>query len=208
METTTLNLNPAKLTALSHVGTVSGSVQSKLQQPEQIPFASDRDQVVTLRPRPHLWLRKTLFCAWSGYLIIAPWTSSFKLDCCLLALVILGTFRTTTVSANEIAWHYCFGFVPYYSRQLSVKDQTTILTGWEERSGLGEALLLGLWSMGLAPLADWLCPWPGGSYRLWVKNHHDQRVLVWRGRVERTFHRNHKLLSQATRMPSQRAPSR
>lgn len=208
METSILNLNPAKLMALSQVGMVSGSAQPSSLQPEQIRLAGDRDQVVTLRPRPHLWLRKTLFCAWSGYLIIAPWTSSFKLDCCLLALIILGTFRTTTVSATGITWRYHFGFMPYYQRQMPLQDQTTILTGWEESSGLGEALLLGLWSMGLAPLADWLCPWPGGAYRLWLKNNHGQQVLVWRGRVERTFHRNHKLLGQATRLPSQRAPSR
>ncbi len=202
-----LNLIPEKLTALSQVGAVSGTAQPDFRQPQSHTVATDRDQAVTLRPRPLLWLRKTLTCGWCGYLILTPWSPSFKLDCCLVGLVILGTFRQTTVSASQITWQYRFGFMPFYSRTLRLQNQTCILTGWEERSGLGEALLLGMWAMCIAPLADWLCPWPGGSYRLWVKNSEGKRVLVWRGRVERTFHRNHKLLSQTTGLPSQRMPT-
>ncbi len=206
METTTLNLNAKQLTALSQIGLSTPNARPSLRQPELTPVALGRDQIVTLRPRPLLWLRKTLMCGWCGYLLMTPWTSSFKLDCCLVGLVILGTFRTTTVSGDHIEWSYRFGFLPFYRRQLRLNDQTCIVTGWEERSGLGEALLLGLWGMCFAPLADWLCPWPGGSYRLWVKNSQGRRVLVWRGRVAKTFYRNHKLLSQATGLPSQRVP--
>ncbi len=206
METTTLNLNARQLTALSQVGLSTPSAQPDLRRPELTQVALGQDEVVTLRPRPLLWIRKTLMCAWCGYLFVTPWSPSFKLDCCLLGLVILGTFRTTTVSASQIEWRYRFGFLPFYRRHLSLTAQTCILSGWEERSGLGEALLLGLWAMCIAPLADWLCPWPGGSHRLWVKDSQGRRVLVWRGRVAKTFYRNHKLLSEATGLPSQRIP--
>lgn len=204
METMTLNLIPDKLVANSQAGAVSKSAQSDFRQPRSLPVANDRDQIVTLRPRPLLWLRKTLACSWCGYLIITPWSPSFKLNCCLIGLVILGTFRQTNVSATKINWHYRFAFMPFYRKTMLLQNHSCILTGWEEGSGLGEALLLGLWGTCFAPLSDWLCPWPGGSYRLWVKNTQGQRVLVWRGRVARHFHRNHKLLSQATGLPSQR----
>ena len=207
METTFLFPNPKLLASQNAGGTQQASALPRIARVDAVSTAAGTDQVVILRPRPLLWLRKTLVCGWSGYLLISPWSSSFKLDCCLVSLVLLGTFRTTTVSARRITWKYRFGFLPFYTRHLSLKDQCQIVTGWEERSGLGEALLLGLWGACVAPLADWLCPWPGGSYRLWVKNSHGKQILVWRGRVGRNFHRNHKLLSQATRLPSFRAPT-
>lgn len=207
MDTTTLNLNAASLSATSQSGSTEQAAQPVLTSSSPPAAKVEQDQTVRLRPRPVLWMRKVLACAWSGYLIISPLDPTTKLDYCLLGLVVLGTFRTTTVSASQIEWRYRFGFIPYHSSRLSLVNQISLLTGWEERSGLGEALLLGLWAACFAPLADWLCPWPGGSYRLWVKNSHGQRVLVWRGRVQRTFHRNHKLLSQVTRLPSQRVLS-
>ncbi len=207
METTLRHTNGALLAALNSRSVDHGLALPRIQRIDVIPSDVDHDRVVTLRPRPLLWLRKLLVCAWSGYLLISPWSSSVKLDLCLLSVVVLGTFRTITVSSQQITWTYRFGFLPFYTRRLSLKDQCGIVTGWEESSGLCEALLLGLWGAFFAPLADWLCPWRGGPYRLWVKNSQGVQTLVWRGRVERSFHRNHKLLGEATRLPSYRAPA-
>ncbi len=207
METIFLLPNSNQPVRETSVGIQPGSAQPQIARVDAVSTAVGSDQVVTLRPRPLLWLRKTLVVGWSGYLLIAPWSPSFKLDCCLISLVLLGTFRTTTVSARRITWKYRFGFLPFYTRHLALQDHCQIVTGWEERSGLGEALLLGLWAACVAPLADWLCPWPGGQYRLWVKTPHGKRILVWRGRVGRSYYRNHKLLGQATGLPSFRAPT-
>ncbi|MDB5336253.1 MAG: hypothetical protein JWN70_1872 [Planctomycetaceae bacterium] len=207
METTLRHSNAALLATLASGSTEQDLAHPRIRRINVQPAGTDRDQIVTLRPRPLLWLRKVLACGWSGYLLISPWSSSVRLDCCLLGLIVLGTFRTITVSNQQITWKYRFGFLPFYTSQLNLKDQTSIVTGWEERSGLGEALLLGLWGACVAPLADWLCPWRGGPYRLWVKSTQGVRTLIWRGRVERSFHRNHKLLGQATGLPSQRAPA-
>ncbi len=207
METTLRHSNAALLATLASGSTDQDLAHPRIRRMNAQPVDADRDQIVTLRPRPLLWLRKLLVCGWSGYLLISPWSSAVRLDYCLFSVLFLGTFRTITVSNRQIIWNYRIAFVPFYSSQLGLKDQTSIVTGWEERSGLGEALLLGLWGACVAPLADWLCPWRGGPYRLWVKNTQGNRTLVWRGRVERSFHRNHKLLTQATGLPSQRAPA-
>jgi hypothetical protein len=207
METTLRHSNAALLATLTSGSPAQDLTHPPLRQIDGYPVANDSDQIVTLRPRPLLWLRKLLVCGWSGYLLISPWPSSVKLDLCLLSLVILGTFRTITVSSQQVTWKYRFGFLPFYTGRLALKDQSSIVTGWEERSGLCEALLLGLWGACVAPLADWLCPWRGGPYRLWLKNVQGQQTLVWRGRVEKNFYRNHKLLSQATGFPSHRAPA-
>ncbi len=207
METTLHNSNRDLLATFTSGSTEQDLAQSRLRPFKSQPVEIGQDQIVTLRPRPLNWLRKALVCGWSGYLLISPWPSAVKLDYCLLSLVILGTFRTITVSNRQITWKYRFGFLPFYTSHLGLQDQTAIVTGWEERSGLCEALLLGLWGTCVAPLADWLCPWRSGPYRLWVKNSHGTRTLIWRGRVERSFHLNHKLLVQATGLPSQRAPA-
>ena len=205
---TTLRHSTRELVAAFH----SGSAGQGLAHPETRLFYAnlsgvEPDEIVTLRPRPLVWLRKVLVCGWSGFLLVSSWPSPVKLDCCLLSLIVLGTFRTITVSAQQVIWSYQLGFLPFYTSRISLLDQSRIVTSWEERSGLGEALLLGLWGTCVAPLADWLCPWRGGPYRLWVQDRQGMRTLIWRGRVERSFHRNHKLLGQATGMPSVRAPA-
>lgn len=207
METTLRHSEATLLATLASGSTDQELAHPRIRRINAQPVSAEHDQIVTLRPRPLLWLRKLLVCGWSGYLLISPWPSTTRLDYCLLSVLVLGTFRTIRVSNRNITWNYRIGFIPFYSSQLNLKDQTSIVTGWEERSGLGEALLLGLWGACVAPLADWLCPWRGGPYRLWVKNTHGTRTLVWRGRVERSFHCNHKLLGQATGLPSQRAPA-
>lgn len=206
METTLLNSSGALLASFTSEETSRGPAPI-FEQPVQAQPANADEGCVTLRPRPLAAFRKALVCGWSAFLIVSPWSPSFKLDCCLVSLVILGTFRTTTASRQRITWTYRFGFLPFYTRRLALRDQSCVATGWEERSGLAEAALLGLWSTVLAPLADWLCPWRGGPYRLWVMGSDGKQTLVWRGRVERTYHRNHRLLIDATGLPSRRAPA-
>ena len=207
METTLPYPSRALLASFTSEETDRGAAPIPVQLVQTQPPAVEAEQSVTLRPRPLTALRKALVCGWSAFLIVSPWSSSFKLDCCLVSLAILGTFRTTTASQREIIWSYRFAFLPFFSRRLALRDQCSIATGWEERSGLAEAALLGLWSTLIAPLADWLCPWRGGPYRLWLMDSQGKQTLVWRGRVERTYHRNHQLLVAATGLPSRRAPA-
>lgn len=158
-----------------------------------------------LRAQSWRWLRKSLVISWSSYLISSPWWSpNSKLVCCLLAVAILGTYRETLISRTRVTWKLCLMFIPVGKWTCTLQDAQSVCSEYEEQGGMIEALLLGLWGLLLAPLLDWLCPWRGGVFKLWIKGRQGMKILVWRGRSERAFHSNHRLLHAVTGLPGPR----
>jgi hypothetical protein len=160
---------------------------------------------VMLRARSWRWLRKVLAISWSGYLIASNWWApNSKLVACLLAVAVLGTYRETLISKSKVTWKLWMAFLPVRTRTQTLQDAQCVCSEWEEQGGMIEALMLGSWGLLFAPLSDWLCPWPGGVYKLWIKSQQGTKVLVWRGRSERNFHSNHRLMQSVTGLPSPR----
>ena len=50
-------------------------------------------------------------------------------------------------------------------------------------------------------LLDWLIPWAGGDYKLWLRTKSDQRVLAWQGNGEANFRRNLEILEEVSGLP-------
>ena len=45
---------------------------------------------------------------------------------------------------------------------------------------------------------DWMIPWVGGSYKLWLRAGSGKRVLAWQGSSDRQFRENLDLLQRRT----------
>jgi hypothetical protein len=160
---------------------------------------------VMLRARSFRWVRKLLVICWSGYLIASPWWSSnSKLVACLFAVIALGTYRETFISKSRVTWKLYLSFVKVGTWVCPLENAQKVCSEWEEQGGMIEALLLGLWALLLAPLMDWLCPWRGGVFKLWIQGQQGMKILVWRGRSVRAFHSNHRLLQTVTALPGPR----
>jgi len=160
---------------------------------------------VMLRARSRRWLRKLLVITWSAYLLTSPWwTPNSKLVACLISVIVLGTYRETYISKVSVAWSFCLAFLPVGTWTSSLQGAHCLQSEWEEQGGMIEALMLGLWGLVLAPLIDWLCPWRGGVFQLWIKAENGRKILIWRGRSERAFHSNHRLVQSVTQLPTPR----
>jgi hypothetical protein len=53
----------------------------------------------------------------------------------------------------------------------------------------------------LIRLMDWLVPWFGGDYKLWLRTVSDERVLAWQGNGEGNFRQNLEILEETTGLP-------
>ncbi|MDB5389336.1 MAG: hypothetical protein JWM11_4982 [Planctomycetaceae bacterium] len=176
--------------------------------PHSVPtfaFTAASTGKVMLRARSMRWLRKLLVISWSGYLIASTWWApNSKLLACLLAIALLGTYRETFISNSQITWKLWLGFMLLGTWNCPLQCAQSVCPEWEEQGGMIEALLLGMWGLILAPLMDWLCPWRGGVFKLWIKGPLGMKILVWRGRSVRAFHSNHRLVQTVTGLPGPR----
>lgn len=158
---------------------------------------------VMLYARSHRWLRKLLVICWSSYLIASQWWHpNSKLIACLTAVLVLGTYRETLVSKTNVSWKIYLAFFSLGTWKFSLQDATLLTSEWEEQGGMMEALMLGMWGLLLAPLLDWLAPWRGGLFKLWIRTSQGRKILVWRGRSERSFHYNQRLMQTVTMLPT------
>ncbi len=163
--------------------------------------SSDVCECETFVPRPKIWLRAIIFVLLVAFILIGhpPWPS--LIGFCATMAVFLGTFPRPTISADyfEKEWFVCF--VPVGSKRMSLAKVVGIEVDLESRMGM----LAGTWLLGAVDLLwiwllDWLIPWAGGDYRLWLRTAQDQRVLVWQGNGERNFRRNAAILESVTGM--------
>jgi len=201
-----INPRPLNLTTGSlgqTKGTTSG--EPSPTQSRKVDAAHDilSTDSVMLYARSHRWLRKLLVICWSSYLIASQWWNpNSKLIACITAVLVLGTYRETLVSKTNVSWKIYLAFFSLGTWKFSLQDATLLTSEWEEQGGMMEALMLGMWGLLLAPLLDWLTPWRGGLFKLWIRTSQGRKILVWRGRSERSFHYNQRLMQTVTMLPT------
>jgi hypothetical protein len=67
--------------------------------------------------------------------------------------------------------------------------------------GCALTLLVGLENVLMVWLLDWLIPWAGGDYKLWLRTLSGGRVLAWQGNGESNFRQNLEILEEVSGLP-------
>lgn len=154
-----------------------------------------------LNPKPRWALRRLIAALSCAGILLSAAPGPVRLGLAVLVIFLAGTGVEIEVSDREIRRSHVWMFCYTRKRRWLNTDLREIEAEWDEDSGVGEALLLGLYGWCVAPLLEWLCPWSGGSYRLWMRTHSGKRRLLWQGRRERSFRRNQTELTRVTRLP-------
>ncbi len=123
----------------------------------------------------------------------------------LLFAALLGTFPRICVSRDLLKWRLYVMFYPVHVRQWPMKPFVLIRTGLEGRFSMQEGCLagltLGLHNIVMAKAFDYLIPWVGGDYKLWLETGSGKRVLVWQGNGGGYFRTNLDLLEEVSGLP-------
>ncbi len=163
------------------------------------------DASTLLVPPPRIWLRATILAALTALIMMADRISFSCVAFCLTMTALLGTFPRARIGAKtfEKEWFVCF--VPVGVTRTRLADVVQIETDLESRMGMVGGCLLGLvfgfMNVLFIWLLDWLIPWAGGDYKLWLRTESDQRVLAWQGNGEVHFRRNLEILKNASGLP-------
>lgn len=120
----------------------------------------------------------------------------------------LGTYPRVSLNHQMVQREFLVMFVSAHVRRWSWRKFVCIETGLEPRFGVGlgclMAAMVGIWNVILAKTLDWLVPWFGGDYKIWVQDLSERRVLVWQGNGESYFRRNLDVLQEASGLPVER----
>ncbi len=99
-------------------------------------------------------------------------------------------------------------FVPLRPVRTPLADLKWIETDVEQRmgaaSGCALAFVFGLQNLLMVWLLDWLIPWAGGDYKLWLRTLSGRRVLAWQGNGDSNFRQNMDILEEASGLPIKR----
>ena len=167
-----------------------------------LPFAGEK----RLRATNESLLRVQTFVV---LLVALAWIGSSawcaKLIFCLAMVGFFGTFPRPRINITCFVKEWFVFFVPVGATSTNLADIVQIETDLDEKIGMTGGILIffffGLFDLIMIWLFDWLIPWFGGDYKLWLRTKSDQRVLVWQGNGESNFRRNLALLKDLSGLP-------
>jgi hypothetical protein len=157
----------------------------------------------SLHPQPKIWLRVTLFILFVALAGIGTSAWHSKLIFCIAMAGLFGTFPRSTINITSFEKQWFVFFVPVHVSRTDLTAVIQIETDVEEgfdRTG-SFVLLVGFKDLILFWFLNWLFPWAGGDYKLWLRTKSDRRVLAWQGNGESTFRRNLEILKDLSGLP-------
>jgi hypothetical protein len=111
----------------------------------------------------------------------------------------IGSYPIARIRGDQFERVMVIMFVPARAKRWSLDRFSGIQpeSEQEDEFAIGWWWLFGgwwLWSKAL----DWLTPWMGGPYKLWLRATSGKRVLAWQGRSEAQFRANLDMLLNRT----------
>jgi hypothetical protein len=161
-------------------------------------------ETVVLKPVRSWWLRFIIVLAIAGIVSFGPIAWPKKAMFCAGMAFLFGTFPWTRINRARLERVSFVMFMPILVKRWSLDRFTHIETGLEDRSDLETYgwLFRGGWLTWR--LLDFLLPWMGGDYKLWLRASSGKRVLAWQGNGESIFRENLELLEHRTGLPVER----
>jgi hypothetical protein len=159
----------------------------------------------SLRPLPRFGWRSALFALLILPVVLSSGGLTGKVVSAVVAAVVTGTYRESRIRGQRFESRMVICFLPLRFRRWKLQQIVEIATDVEGRMGCGWVLVFGpfLWLMWR--LCDWLLPWIGGEYAIWLVLANGKRILAWQGNSDDNFQWNLELLERLARAPVVRA---
>ena len=157
---------------------------------------------IPLRPVRHWWLRSPilLFCA--GIALVSRVEMYKKVFFVASMAAWVGSYPQARLTGDRFERTMFIAFVPARVQRWPLDRFVSIQSDSEpqEEFAVGWWFLFGNWWV-LWNVLDWMVPWVGGPYKLWLRAASGKRVLAWQGRSDRQFRENLDILQQRLGLP-------
>ncbi len=158
----------------------------------------------SLQPNPRLWLRAVLFAVLLTPLLLSSVGWFQKLFVVAMLALMVGTFRRSWIRGDKFRTGMVVMFYPMRMRQWKLERFVVIEIELENRLHFLWVLATGPMLWLVCRISDFLFPWIGGEFTLWLRTAKGKRVLAWQGNSEDHFETNLELLQNATGAEIQR----
>jgi hypothetical protein len=141
------------------------------------------DASTPLVPQPKTWLRATILALLVVFALIGGSGPIATIVFCLVMAGLFGTFPRCRISSEQFEREWFVFFVPVRVERTCLADVTQIETDVEQKMGIQGGCLLSLFvgvqNVLMVWLLDWLIPWAGGDYKIWLRLLSRRRVLTY-----------------------------
>jgi hypothetical protein len=157
-----------------------------------------------LKPYPRIHLRLGILAVFMLPLLLSTVSLLAKAFAFVFWTLLIGSYRQAFLREDRFEQHYFIGFVPLKVYKWRLKKLEALGLDTEEPVGCLWIIVLGVAMVLTFRVFDWLFPWVGGRYRIWLLTQSEKRILAWQGNSEETLHETLAQFEQATGMKCQR----
>lgn len=152
-----------------------------------------------LEPQRRVRLRVISLATLVGFVCIGPAPWYQKLLFALSMLLIFGAYPVIVVTEKYIEQTIIVGFYPAHRKRWKLREFTAVETEMEQRiTETFGLLVLFFWVFWLLfRIFDFLMPWMGGNYKLYLRQFDDERLLIWQGNNDADYETNRDILEDA-----------
>ena len=112
--------------------------------------------------------------------------------------LIIGSYPILIVREKTIEQQIYLFFFKAHTKSWKLRDFVGVEAEMESRlmDQYGCLIVVFFWWALLWRLFDFLMPWIGGTYKLYLREYNDEKMLIWQGSNERDYEANLALLNQ------------
>jgi len=122
---------------------------------------------------------------------------------CASVALLLSSFPRYRINRQELQREFVLLFFPVHIKRWSLRQFEAIETDLEFHLPFWTVIFFG-WNWLIVRFLDFIVPWIGGSYIIWLRTWKRSRILAWQGNGEADFKANIETLQQMTGLPIER----
>ena len=154
---------------------------------------------IPLRPVRRWWLRFLIFLVPASMVLFSESALHKKVIFAASMAAWVGSYPLARMRGEHFERVMFIMFVPARTKRWSLDRFVGIQPESVPQDEFAGAwwMIFGNWFV-LWTILDWMIPWVGGSYKLWLRAGSGKRVLAWQGGSDTQFRENLDLLQRRT----------
>lgn len=177
----------------------SNAKRARTLTPQVTGVATGEDEGTFLVPARNRKRRAIIFGCLVAFILVgqAPLHQQLFFD--LTVGLMIGSFPLVEVKRKTIEQTIIVFFFPVHRKVWKFRDFISVETAMEPRivDSIGCFVLLFWWWWFLFRLFDYMFPWLGGNYKLFLRQFDDEKLLIWQGNNTSDFEANLALFNSA-----------
>ena len=158
-----------------------------------------------LKPYPRVGLRAGLLALFLLPLFLSSVSWQVKAGALVFWTLMFGSYRNSWLREDRFEQQYIIGFVPLKVQKYRLRKLDALGVDIEQPVGILWVFITGVGTLLTFWIFDWLFPWMGGRYRLWLLTRTEKRVLAWQGNDQDTLNETVAQFERATGLKSERS---